>query len=360
MSEIVSYKCPNCGASIPYDAKSGKLKCGHCGTEYDVSTLNDLMNEENVGEDNVTFSSRQTEKVRIDGKVAYTCPSCGGEVIGDENMSACTCPYCGNSVIDASQFDGILKPEIVVPFSLDKEAAKKAYGDYLKGKWALPNDFKINNIIEKINGMYVPYWLFDADVSGKARFRTTRSHSYRHGDYETTETEYYLVYRDGSASFKKVPVDASSKLDDSLMDALEPYDYSKCSDFNSAYLSGYFADKYDEDESETFSKANVRIKNSMMILLANSVIGYDTKVLESGSISYSDSYAHYALLPVYIFSTRYNGKIYNFAMNGQTGKFAGDLPMDSKKAIWIILIVCLISFVLITALVFFFVYGGSL
>lgn len=353
MSEIVSYKCLNCGASIPYDASSGKLKCSHCGTEYDVSTLKDLMNEENVGNDNVTFSSAKSEKVRIDGKVAYTCPACGGEVIGDENMSACTCPYCGNSVIDASQFDGILKPELVVPFSLDIDAAKNAYSEFLKGKWALPDDFKINNVIDKLNGMYVPYWLFDADVSAKARFRTTRTNTFRHGDYITTETSYYLVYRDGSASFEKVPVDASSKLDDSLLDALEPFDYSKAVDFNSAYLSGYFADKYDEDKDETFGKANNRIKNSMFQLLSRSVMGYSTVTFESGSINYSNSYAKYALLPVYIFSTTYHGKVYNFAMNGQTGKFAGDLPMDKKKVTLTILIVFVVSFI-ITAACFYF------
>ncbi len=353
MSEIVSYKCPNCGASIPYDASSGKLKCDHCSTEYDVDTLKDLMNEENVGEDNVTFSSKKSEKVRIDGKVAYSCPACGGEVIGDENMSACVCPYCGNTIIDASQFDGILRPELIVPFSLDIEAAREKYSEYLKGKWALPNDFKINNVIDKLSGMYVPYWLFDANVSAKARFRTSRVRTFRHGDYVTTETSYYLVYRDGKATFDKVPVDGSSKLDDSLLDALEPFDYSKSVDFNSAYLSGFLADKYDEDENETFNKANKRIKSSMFSMLSRSVIGYNTVAFESGSVSYSNSYARYALLPVYIFSTTYHGKVYNFAMNGQSGKFAGDLPMDVKKVVLTILIVFIVSF-LITAACYYF------
>ncbi len=353
MSEIVSYKCPNCGASIPYDASSGKLKCDHCSTEYDVDTLKDLMNEENVGEDNVTFSSKKSEKVRIDGKVAYSCPACGGEVIGDENMSACVCPYCGNTIIDASQFDDILRPELIVPFSLDIEAAREKYSEYLKGKWALPNDFKINNVIDKLSGMYVPYWLFDANVSAKARFRTSRVRTFRHGDYVTTETSYYLVYRDGKATFDKVPVDGSSKLDDSLLDALEPFDYSKSVDFNSAYLSGFLADKYDEDENETFNKANKRIKSSMFSMLSRSVIGYNTVAFESGSVSYSNSYARYALLPVYIFSTTYHGKVYNFAMNGQSGKFAGDLPMDVKKVVLTILIVFIVSF-LITAACYYF------
>lgn len=347
MSEIISYKCPNCGASIPFNATSGNLKCEHCGNEYPINTLKDLENEENIGEDNVSFSSKPSEKVNIDGLITYTCPSCGGQVVGDENMSAAICPYCGNSVIDSSQFDGLLKPELVVPFALDKNSAKKAYSAFLKGKVALPNDFEVNNVIEKLNGVYVPYWLFDAKVDGKARFRATRVNTFRHGDYITTETSYYLVYRDGKAFFEKVPVDASSKLDDSLMDALEPFDITKGVDFNSAYLSGYFADKYDVDQNETFIKANNRIKNSMLEMLASSVIGYQSCFLEKGSVSYNDSKATYALLPVYIFSCKYHDKVYNFAMNGQTGKFAGDLPMDKMKAFKIIALAFMISFIVI-------------
>ena len=347
MDEIISYKCPNCGATIPYDPSSGTLRCPHCNTEYDVDTLKQVTKEEDVGKDDTGFSFKKTEKTFIDGKVTYICPSCGGEIIGDENMSASICPYCGNSIIDKSNFDGLLKPELVLPFTLDKEAAKRNYSQYLKGKWVLPNDFEINNVIEKLNGVYVPYWLFSADVDGKARFKTSRVQTYRRGDYVTTETSYYLVYRDGNALFKKVPVDASSKLDDSLMDALEPFDYAKGTDFNSAYLSGYFADKYDVDNSICSKKANERIKNSMFRLLASTVIGYNSCFLESGSVNYKNATAIYALLPVYLFSCKYHDKVYNFAMNGQTGKFAGDLPMDKKKMFFTILFVFIISFILI-------------
>lgn len=355
MAEIVSYKCPNCGASIPFDANSGKLKCAHCGTEYDVSTLKDLMNEENVGESNIAFSSKASEKVNIEDKVAYTCPSCGGQVVGDEDMSASVCPYCGNALIDSKQFDGILKPEIVVPFALDINAAKKAYQEFLKGKFALPSDFEGDNVIKKLNGLYVPYWLFDADVSAKGRFRATRVRTYRSGDYNVTETSHYLVYRDGSASFEKVPVDASSKLDDSLMDALEPYDFSKGTDFNSAYLSGYFADRYDEDKQTSYTKASQRINNSMTQLLTSSVIGYNSVFLENASFDYQSAKAFYALLPVYIFSTTYHGKVYNFAMNGQTGKFAGDLPMDGKKVASLIAVIFVACFIIIALITYFMV-----
>ena len=352
MADTVSYKCPNCGASISYNALSGSLKCEYCGIEFDVKTLNDFKNEEDIGEDKFKFTSKNTEKVNIDGKVTYVCPMCGGSVIGDENVGALTCPYCGSNIIDKEQFSGFLRPDLVIPFEINKDGAKKAYGEFLKGKWALPNDFAINNIVEKISGLYVPYWLFNADVSAKARFRTTRRRVYRSGDNEITETSYYLVYRDGNGQFAKVPVDGSSKLDDSLLDALEPYDYSRAKDFNSAYLSGFFADKYDEDENKTFIKANNRIKRTMEGVLASSVIGYSSVMLESSSINYKSSSADYALLPVYIFSTKYKDKTYHFAMNGQTGKFAGDLPMDNAKVIKAIILIFIVSFLVISLITY--------
>ena len=352
MADTVSYKCPNCGATISYNALSQSLKCDHCDTEYDIKTLEDFNNEENIGEDNVKFESKNTEKVNIEDKVTYVCPSCGASIVGDENVGALSCPYCGTSIIDKEQFDGLLKPDLVIPFKIDKDGAKKAYSEFLKGKWALPNDFAINNIIEKLNGVYVPYWLFNADVSAKARFRATKTRVYRAGDEEITETSYFLVYRDGNGKFVKVPVDASSKLDDSLLDALEPFDYSKGKDFNSAYLSGFFADKYDEDQNATFTKANSRIKNTMNGILASSVVGYSSVMLENSSINYEGSSADYALLPIYIFSTKYKDKTYHFAMNGQTGKFAGDLPMDSSKVTKALILIFIVSFVLISLIVF--------
>ena len=136
------------------------------------------------------------------------------------------------------------------------------------------------------------------------------------------------------------------------MDALEPFDYSKGADFNSAFLSGYFADKYDKDDKKTFKTASDRINNSMYQLLASTVVGYATCVFETGSVDYKDSKAAYALLPVYIFSTKYHGEVYNFAMNGQTGKFAGDLPMDKAKVFKTILLVFIICFVIISLIAY--------
>jgi len=358
MATIKSFKCPNCSASIPYDAESGQLKCGHCGTSYDIDKLKEFDENQEVKADSFEWNFDNVEKVNIEGKVTYVCPACGGQVVGDENMSATNCPYCGTPIVVGEQFEDMLKPEYIIPFKLKIDDAKKAYGDFLKKKTLLPNDFKINNIIDKLQGIYVPYWLFDGDVEGQARFRATRIRTHREGDYQVTETSHFLVYRDGKASFERVPVDASSKLDDSLLDTLEPFDYKDATSFDAAYLSSYLADKYDKDDKESVNKANMRIKNSLVNILASSVIGYNTVIPEGASVQFYNGVAHYALLPVYIFSTKYKGKVYQFAMNGQTGKFAGDLPMDKKKAFVYLTLIFLGTFVVAFILMFLLNKGG--
>ena len=353
---LTSYKCPNCGASIPFDAKSGKLKCAHCGTEYDLENLEAYNVQKDTKEDICDWNISENKIIPIDGKVSYVCPACGGEVIGDENTSATNCPYCGTPIINKEQLSDILEPNMIIPFKLTKDDAMKAYAEHIKGKIFLPNDFKINNIIDKLNGVYVPYWLFDGSANAQARYRTTRTRSYTDGNYQIIETSYYLVYRDGQTEFEKIPVDASSKLDDALLDSIEPFDYKDGKEFNSAYLSSYLADKYDVDDKQSIEKANKRIKNSLELLLRSSVVGYDSVIPVASSIQLNNGQANYALLPVYVFTTKYKGKNYQFAMNGQTGKFAGNLPMDKSKAFSYSILIFVVSFIVL--FIFFYSIGG--
>jgi len=355
---LSSYKCPNCNADIPFDAKSGKLKCSHCDSSFDIEDLEAYNVEQKVETDVCDWNIKEAEVVEVNGKISYICPSCNGEVVGDDNMAATSCPYCGTAIVLGEKLSGILKPDLIIPFTKTKEDAKKAYADFIKGKKLLPDDFKLNNIINKLNGMYVPYWLFDANANGTARFRASISRTHIEGDYRVTETSYYLAIRDGSAEFEKVPVDGSLKIEDGLLDSIEPFDYSEAKDFNGAYLANFLADKYDQDKDQTISKANKRIKNTISSLLASSVVGYDSVMPESCYINVNNGKASYALMPVYLFSTKYKGKVYQFAMNGQTGKFTGDLPMDKSKA----LRVCLITFVIafIVSFVVLFIFNGGL
>ena len=332
MAVLQEYKCPCCGGAIAFDSTIQKMKCPYCDTEFEMETLqsydNELKNEpaEDMQWDNSTGA--QWQEGEADGLRTYVCQSCGGEIVGDENTAATSCPFCGNPVVMMGQLSGALKPDYVIPFKLDKKAAKAALLKHYSGKRLLPKVFQDQNHIDEVKGMYVPFWLFDADADASIRYRATRVRAWSDRDYDYTETSFFSVTRGGSIGFERVPVDGSARIPDDLMESIEPYDFSEAVDFQTAYLAGYLADKYDVDAEQSIGRANERIKRSTAEAFAATVQGYATVTPEATGIRLRNGRAKYALYPVWFLNTTWQGKQYTFAMNGQTGKLVGDLPLD--------------------------------
>ena len=335
MQTLQEYKCPCCGGAIAFDSTLQKMKCPFCDTEFEMEALEgydaELQGEKNDNMEWETTAGGDWQKGETDGLRSYVCKSCGGEIVGDANLAATACPFCGNPVVMMGQFSGALKPELVIPFKLDKKAAKAGLMKHLTGKRLLPKIFKDQNHIDEIKGIYVPFWMFDGEAVGDARYEATRSHTYRSDDYEITETEHYDVYRSGAVAFEKIPVDASSKMPDDYMDSIEPYDYTELKPFSTAYLPGFLADKFDITVEQSRERADGRCENTLSAALRDTVKGYDFCHLNGGDISLKRGKVHYALLPVWILNTRWNDKDFLFAMNGQTGKLAGELPVSNGK-----------------------------
>ena len=229
------------------------------------------------------------------------------------------------------QFSGTLKPDFVIPFKLDKDAAVAALKKHYHKRIFLPRSFTSQNQIEKIQGVYVPFWLFDGEAEGSAQYKATRSHTYRRGDYRITETKHFMINRAGSIAFEKIPVDASTKMPDQHMDSIEPFDYSELKPFSTAYLPGFLADKYDVELKDCQERINVRCAGSLESALRDTVVGYETVSNVGQNFSIHRGKVHYALLPVWLLSTRWKGENFLFAMNGQTGRLVGDLPVDKGK-----------------------------
>ncbi len=337
MSTLQEYKCPCCGGAIAFDSGLQKMKCPYCDTEFEVESLlgydKDLNSE---GAENLIWETNPGSQWQEDeaGNIrSYVCKSCGGEIIGDENTAATSCPYCGNPVVMMQQFTGNLKPDYIIPFKLDKNSAKQGLLGHLMKKKLLPKVFKDENHIDEVKGIYVPFWLFDADVNADIRYRATKVHYWSDSRYDYTETSFYSIFRSGNIGFEHVPVDGSSKMPDDLMESVEPYNFADVKDFQTAYLAGYVADKYDVTAEQSITRANERIKTSTEQSFASTVQGYATVTPEASNVRLSNGKAKYALFPIWLLNTTWKDKKYTFAMNGQTGKFVGDLPMD-KGAYW--------------------------
>ena len=337
MAGLQEYKCPCCGGAIAFDSTIQKMKCPYCDTEFEMDALKgydaELQDEETDSMEWETAAGGEWGEGETDGLRTYVCKSCGGEIVGDANTAATSCPFCDNPIVMMGQFSGSLKPDLVIPFKLDKKAAKEGFMKHLTGKRLLPKIFKDQNHIDEIKGVYVPFWLFDTDVDAKVRYKATKIRTWSDSDYNYTQTSYYMVHRGGSVGFEYVPVDGSTKMADDLMESIEPFNCGEAVDFQTAYLAGYLADKYDVTAEESIDRANERVKKSTEQAFAETVIGYDTVVAENTSVQFHGGKAKYALYPVWLLNTTWNGNKYTFAMNGQTGKMVGDLPLD-RFAFW--------------------------
>ena len=226
MQTLQEYKCPCCGGAIAFDSTLQKMKCPYCDTEFEMEALEgydaELQSEKSDNMEWETTAGGDWQEGETDGLRSYVCKSCGGEIVGDANTAATACPFCGNPVVMMGQFSGALKPDLVIPFKLDKKAAKAGLMKHLTGKRLLPKIFKDQNHIDEIKGVYVPFWLFDTDVDAQVRYRATKVRTWSDSDYDYTETSHFMVHRGGSVGFEHVPVDGSSKMADDLMESIEP------------------------------------------------------------------------------------------------------------------------------------------
>ncbi len=368
-TQVTNYQCPACTGPLHYSAKSGKLACDYCGSSFDVAEIEALYARKEAEaaaakQEAEAAAAKQAADAKAeaaqaakdeaaeaaaasggwdtsdlsrdwgaeaDGLRVYSCPSCGAELICDQSTAATACPYCGNPAIVPGQFSGALRPDYILPFRLSKDDAVQALRAHYKGKPFLPRSFTSANHIEQIQGVYVPFWLFDGGAEGAASYRASNTNVYETGDYEITETRHYHVVRAGSLAFEKIPVDASSKMPDDHMDSIEPFDYAQLRPFSTAYLPGYLADKYDVTIDDSRDRADTRCRETLAQALRDTVTGYGACVTEREDIALRRGKVHYALLPVWMLSTKWRGQDFLFAMNGQTGKLVGDLPTDRGR-----------------------------
>ena len=368
--QITNYQCPACGGPLHFSNATQDLACEYCGSHFPVAQIEALYAQHDATAAAATTAQNAAPQQQSgddawqmdaqtnwtgDGQnlVAYNCPSCGAELICDQTTAASSCPYCGNPTIIPGQLQGMLKPDYVIPFKLDKNAAMNALRNHYKGKKLLPNSFTKENHIEEIKGVYVPFWLFDGEAYADLVFDATRTHVTETRNERITTTEHFKLHRAGNVPFQMIPVDGSSKMPDEHMDAIEPFDYSELKPFSNAYLPGFFADKYDVGMEESSSRADERAEQTARDAMRARCLGYETVMEAGGQVLLHRGKVHYALLPVWMLSTKWNGQNFLFTMNGQTGKLIGNLPVDKGKYWRYFGIVTLIATAAVTAILTF-------
>ncbi|QCJ41284.1 TFIIB-type zinc ribbon-containing protein [Bacillus sp. S3] len=317
---ILHYKCPSCGSDMSFDPDSGELSCQSCGRHENIENYPEELRTASFSEDEAN---------------EYHCENCGAVLMTAAETAATNCGFCGAGVVIADRLSGQLAPGKVIPFTISKEEAVKAFQKWCRKGLLTPKGFMTADRIKSITGMYVPFWLFDLNSKVQVNATCTKVRTYDQGDYTYTETKYFDVYRDINLDYVKIPVDASEKMNDELMDKLEPYPYDQLKEFKTPYLAGYLAEKYNYTDEELLPRAKDKISDYIDSYIHSTLSGYHSVNMKEKQVDTKSVKSNYVLLPVWMVSYDYNHSEHTFAMNGQTGKVVGKPPISTGKvAAW--------------------------
>ncbi|MDE5770950.1 MAG: hypothetical protein K2I06_04865 [Ruminococcus sp.] len=327
--ESTEYKCPNCNADLKFMPDTQKFGCEYCSSEFTLEEMQAINAEtENTAPSSAEVQEQQAFEEHTN---LYHCASCGADIMADDQQTALFCYYCHNPVILAGKLTGKYKPDKVIGFQYTRENALNCFKDWIKNKHFVPDDFKSQEQMEKMTGLYVPFWIADCKMKADLSAIGKQVRSWSSGDYRYTETKEFNVIRQADISTDGIPADAESKIEDLLMESIEPYDYNDLKDFSMSYFSGFFADKFDVDKPQVFPRIRERASEAGKKLVHDSIKGYSSLSVNSESYNIMSTKWQYIMLPVWFMTYKYNDKIYEFAMNGQTGKLAGTPPLDKTK-----------------------------
>ena len=366
----ISIKCPNCGGELIFDPKSQKYKCEYCGSDF---ALDEIETKDSRDQETSDFTSTESagfgttaesfeETVSNDSEaenqeqsaVVYTCPSCGAQIVTDQTTAATFCYYCHNPVLLSEQLTGDFHPDQIIPFEIDRKRAEQQFLDFVQKKKFVPNAFFQKNQIEKLTGIYYPYWVCDVEVDGAVTAEGSKVRVFVAGDEEITETRIFRMERQGEVFLRELTKHALKKSDRLLAEGVLPYDFSKAEPFHMGYLSGFYAEKRDIERTELESEVHSEVEKCTRDLLEDTIEGYTGVHIISDHIRLLQENWQYTLLPVWTVTYKgLDGKMYYYSMNGQNGKTYGELPIDRKKVFLCGLLIGGIAFAIMLLLGYF-------
>lgn len=300
----MQYKCKNCGGNVLFDPDSQKMVCAQCSSE----------NSQDI----------------ISGNLE-SCPNCGAPLEITDKTTSSKCNYCGSYLIFDNHLQNDFLPNLVLPFKISKNKVRDLINENFGKRISVPDNFLNYKSLEKIEGVYVPFYLYDYLSHCTLEAVGIKDRSWRQGDYIVTEHRHYQISRDLDIPFHKVPVDGSKVLDDAKMSLVEPYDYDQLLSFDTQFLSGFFSDQADFEKGDLETLAQEKARDFAKIILNRSVSGYTRIVKNREEIDCANIDSYYALMPMWIYRYSFMEKEYDIFINGQNGKIIGEIPIDKKK-----------------------------
>ena len=315
-----SLVCPGCGGKLTFDPESQMLVCKNCSNTYSEEEIHGKL------------SSFKEEETFDEELKDYHCPSCGAEIFGDQTTATEFCVYCGSPVVFKGRVSGILKPRYIIPFTISKEQAKECLKEYLKDYLFIPKSFYSEANLEKITGIYYPFWEADIDTKSQLTAEGTTVSTWTTGDKQYTERKFFAIQRAGDIHFEDVTVNALKGADKKLIESILPYNIKDHKDFKMEFLSGFHAKKNDLSFEDVNNEINSKVGEYAEKVLLGTVDNlYDSVSVTSSNTKIVSKSHDYVMLPVWVLTYKYRNKTYTFAVNGTTGKSFGEIPISRGK-----------------------------
>lgn len=340
--DMITHKCPNCGGALEFDPSDQQFHCPFClsvFTEEEVTAFEEQQRaaklQENEQDDiaQVEFATESnSEESTMD---VFHCPSCGAEIVTDSTTAATYCYFCHNPVVLTGRLSGAFLPQRVLPFAIDKKQATTEFLAWAQKKWFVPKNFFNQAQIEKLTGVYFPYWVVDAKGNGDISGTATKVRVWRVGDIEYTETKKYAIRRKGVLQFSDLVKNALSKnMQKKMVESVQPFPLNKAVTFKNQYLAGFQAEKRDIEYEAIQKNVEEELKGYSKQLLENTINGYASYHIKHTQLNLEEVMKNYVLLPVWLVTYRdrdHSKTTFYYAMNGQTGKVSGVLPISYQK-----------------------------
>lgn len=337
------YYCENCGGVMEFDVASQSLKCPNCDTV--VPIFND---KKKIVEHSLTRHAMQT--IRADEKKTQTmvCQGCGAKIEVAPNSTATSCPYCGSSYVLASKQEDAIIPDGVLPFQIDRKRVGELFHKWMKGRWLAPGELKNLYQKEKLQGIYLPYWTFDAKADARytamgGRRRTVTKKGPDGKTVQETVVDWFPTSGSFSHVFDDVLVSASRSVKRNLLENVGSFGLHQVASYSAEYFAGYNAECYTVDLDDAHRDARCHMEQSLEQMARDDVLRrYDEVKDVLLRSDYRDETYKHIMLPIYATAYTYKGKKYHVLINGQSGRVEGDYPKSPAKIIGIILGIVLI------------------